>query len=79
MACELGSHNITVNCIAPGLTMTAMNEHVPAEILKVWIEGTALQRAGQPVDMARAILSFAREDLFVTGQTLIVDGGYTIY
>lgn len=79
MAGEFGPYNITVNCIAPGLTMTAMNEHVPQEILNIWIGGTALRKAGQPVDMARAILSFLREDLFVTGQTLVVDGGYTMH
>lgn len=79
MAREFGPHNITVNCIAPGLTMTAMNENVPAEILEGWIEGTPLRRAGQPVDMARAILCFLQEDLFVTGQTLVVDGGYTMH
>jgi NAD(P)-dependent dehydrogenase (short-subunit alcohol dehydrogenase family) len=59
--------------------MTAMNEHVPQDVLNIWIEGTPLQRAGQPVDIAQAILCFVQEELFVTGQTLIVDGGYTMY
>jgi 3-oxoacyl-[acyl-carrier protein] reductase len=79
MAAEFGPQNITVNCIAPGLTMTEMNQHVPQAILNRWIGGTALRKAGQAVDMAREILSFLRDDLFVTGQTLIVDGGYTMY
>jgi len=79
MAREFGQHNITVNSIAPGLTMTAMNANVPPELLEVWIGGTSLARAGQPADMAHAILSFVQEDLFVTGQTLVVDGGYTMY
>jgi 3-oxoacyl-[acyl-carrier protein] reductase len=79
MAREYGPYNITVNCIAPGLTMTAMNENVPTEILEGWIEGTPLRRAGQPVDMAHAILGFLKEELFVTGQTLVVDGGYTMH
>ena len=77
MAREFGQYNITVNCIAPGLTMTAMNEHVPPDVLNTWIGGTPLGRAGQPVDMARAIFCFVQEKLFVTGQTLVVDGGYT--
>jgi 3-oxoacyl-[acyl-carrier protein] reductase len=78
LAREFGSHNITVNCIAPGLTMTAMNAHVPPGILGAWIGGTALARAGQPIDRARAILMFVEEGLFVTGQILVVDGGYTM-
>ncbi|HVP77960.1 MAG TPA: glucose 1-dehydrogenase [Thermodesulfobacteriota bacterium] len=75
LAGEFGRYNITVNCIAPGLTMTAMNENVPPDILKMWVAATPLARAGQPVDIARAILCFVQEDLFITGQTIVVDGG----
>lgn len=79
LAGEFGSYNITVNCVAPGLTMTAMNENVAPDVLELWISGTALGRAGQPVDIARAILCFLQEELFVSGQTLVVDGGTTMY
>lgn len=79
LATEFGRHNITVNCVAPGLTMTAMNENVPPDTLKMWIGNTALGKAGQPEDIARAILCFLQEESFVTGQTLVVDGGSTMH
>jgi 3-oxoacyl-[acyl-carrier protein] reductase len=72
---EFGQYNITVNCVAPGLTMTAMNENVPPDVLKMWVAATPLARAGQPVDVARAVLCFVQKDLFITGQTIVVDGG----
>ena len=79
LAGEFGQYNITVNCVAPGLTMTAMNENVPPDVLKMWVAATPLARAGQPVDIARAILCFVQEDLFITGQTIVVDGGKTMH
>ncbi len=72
---EFGEHNITVNCVAPGLTMTDMNGHVPPEILNMWVQGSALRKAGQPVDIAQTILWFLADELYVSGQTLVVDGG----
>jgi NAD(P)-dependent dehydrogenase (short-subunit alcohol dehydrogenase family) len=38
-----------------------------------------LGRAGQPVDIARAIRCFVQDDLFITGQTIVVDGGSTMH
>jgi 3-oxoacyl-[acyl-carrier protein] reductase len=79
LAGEFGQYNITVNCIAPGLTMTAMNENLPPDVLKMFLAKIPLGRAGQPVDIARAILCFVQDDLFITGQTLVVDGGSTMH
>jgi 3-oxoacyl-[acyl-carrier protein] reductase len=79
MAGEFGQYNITVNCVAPGLTMTAMNENVPPEVLKMWVSATALKKAGQPFDMAHAILWFLEDEVFATGQTLVVDAGVTMH
>ncbi len=75
LARELGPYNVTVNCIAPGLTMTPMNEPMPAEVIEMAKARISLGRAGQAVDIARAILCFVQDDLFATGQTLVVDGG----
>jgi 3-oxoacyl-[acyl-carrier protein] reductase len=79
LAGEFGQYNITVNCVAPGLTMTAMNENLPPDVLKMFVAKIPLGRAGQPVDIARAILCFVQDDLFITGQTIVVDGGSTMH
>lgn len=75
LARELGPYNVNVNCIAPGLTMTPMNATVSGEFLEAAVARTSLKRAGQGVDIARVILSFLQDDLFATGQTVVVDGG----
>jgi len=75
IARELGPHNIVVNCIAPGFTMTPMNAKMSPEAMEAAIARTSLKRAGQAVDVARVIVSFLQDDLFATGQTIVVDGG----
>ena len=75
LARELGPYNINVNCVAPGLTMTPMNATISAEAVEAAVARTSLKRAGQAVDIARIILSFLQDDLFATGQTVVVDGG----
>ncbi len=77
MARELGSANIRVNAIAPGLTDTdMMNESTPEEALNETVARTALRRVGRPSEIAGAAL-FLASDLssYMTGQTLRVDGG----
>lgn len=73
---ELGRFNIRVNSIAPGLIQTAMTEHLAQEFKEQALKEAALERLGQPEDVARVVL-FLCSDLscYVTGQTLRVDGG----
>jgi 3-oxoacyl-[acyl-carrier protein] reductase len=75
LARELGPYNVNVNCVAPGLTLTPMNASLTPGAIKAAVDRTSLKRAGQGVDIARVILSFLQEDLFATGQTVVVDGG----
>jgi 3-oxoacyl-[acyl-carrier protein] reductase len=79
LAGEFGPYNITVNCVAPGLTMTDMNAGVPEDILNGWVTTMPLRRAGTPFDIARAIIWFLGNDVFATGQTLVVDGGFLMH
>ncbi len=78
MAAELGDRNIRVNAIAPGLTMS---ENVQAksgieERNELVVKGRALKRSQQPEDLLGAVMFFASDDSsFISGQTLIVDGG----
>ena len=76
MATELGSANVRVNSIAPGVTRTDMFEQMAVEARERLIGTSALKRAAEPQDIANVAL-FLASDLssFVTGQTLRVDGG----
>jgi pteridine reductase len=68
---------VRVNAVAPGPVMwpeDGMDKELQAEI----IDRTALKRPGSPEDVARAVLFFATEAPFVTGQILAVDGGRSI-
>jgi 3-oxoacyl-[acyl-carrier protein] reductase len=79
VAKELGSRNIRVNAVAPGLIETAMTEKLPdaaKEALKGQIDRSALGRVGTPKDVG-GVVAFLCSDAaaYVTGQTIVVDGG----
>ena len=81
LAVEFGRHNVRVNCIAPGLVRTdfarALWEN--PDTLKAVTATTPLQRIGEPVEIAGAAVYLASAaSSFMTGQTLVVDGGATI-
>jgi 3-oxoacyl-[acyl-carrier protein] reductase len=79
LAKELGGYNIRVNCVAPGLTITPMQNSMPKEAIDMASKMIPLGRPGYPADIAKAILFFASDGLFATGQTLVVDGGGTMH
>ncbi len=81
LAVEWGRRNVRVNCIAPGLVRTDFaralwdNPPVYEEVLKA----SPLGRIGEPEDIAGAALLLATEaGRFITGETLVIDGGVTI-
>lgn len=73
---ELGSRNIRVNAVAPGLIETAMTEKMPEAMRETLIRQAALGRAGTPEDVS-GVVSFLCSDAsgYITGQTIVVDGG----
>jgi 3-oxoacyl-[acyl-carrier protein] reductase len=76
LAREVGSRNITVNAIAPGLIETDMTRSLPETQRQMLIESIPLQRPGQPVDVAYAVAFLASADAaYITGATLHVNGG----
>lgn len=77
LAKELGPIGITVNCVAPGFTETRANEQEKAYHERARLSETvALGRVASPIEIAYAICWLAsNEASYVTGQTLIVDGG----
>jgi NAD(P)-dependent dehydrogenase (short-subunit alcohol dehydrogenase family) len=79
---EWGHLNIRANCVAPGQTLTPedqalMNEDPDeAKLQREYLRRVPLRRAGTPRDQAAAVLFLASDDAaWITGQTLIVDGG----
>jgi 3-oxoacyl-[acyl-carrier protein] reductase len=76
MAKELGSRNITVNCVAPGYIPTDLTNSLPDELKQNMVKLTPLGRMGTPEEIAYAV-SFLASDLasYITGVVLSVDGG----
>ena len=81
LAVELGPHNVRVNCIAPGLIKTDFAKALweDPEALKRRTSTTPLRRIGEPDEIAGAAIFLASQaGSFVTGQSIVVDGGVTI-
>ena len=80
LADDWGPHGITVNCLAPGWFKTAQNAvmYDDAEWVAYLVDRIPLRRPGRPEDLEGAIVFLASDaSAYVTGQTLLVDGGIT--
>lgn len=76
MAREVGSRNITVNCVAPGFIDTDMTRALPETQREALTQQIALGRLGNPKDIADAVVFLASDRAaYITGQTLHVNGG----
>ncbi len=77
VAKELGSRNVRVNAVAPGLIETAMTESLSEEARAHFLASIPLGRAGTPEDVS-GVVTFLCSDAarYVTGQTLVIDGGF---
>lgn len=88
LAKELAPEGITANAICPGIIHTDMwdyNDRVwgkmlgdygPGELMKSWVAGIPMKRAGTPAEVAGLVTFLASEDAaYITGQTINVDGG----
>jgi 3-oxoacyl-[acyl-carrier protein] reductase len=79
LAVELGPYNICINCIAPGFTDTEASRGI-ADVSKYDVSKTPLKRLGKPEDLVGAALFLASpESDFITGQTLLIDGGRAMH
>jgi 3-oxoacyl-[acyl-carrier protein] reductase len=85
MAHELGPFGITVNCIAPGFVLSnpatqAQWDSYGEEGQRALVERIATRRTGQPHDIARGVLFFVAKDAgWVSGQTISIDGGHSLF
>jgi glucose 1-dehydrogenase len=81
LAAEWGHRGVRVNAVAPGFTDSPMDAHRKAnpEQVAAIVGGTPLGRWGLPADVAHAVVMLASDGAaFVTGQTLVVDGGFSL-
>jgi NAD(P)-dependent dehydrogenase (short-subunit alcohol dehydrogenase family) len=83
LAKELGRDNVLVNCVAPGFTMSAgVQEHpeVIDSLRDVSVAARTLQRDQLPEDVVGAVVYLCGPGSdFVTGQTIVIDGGQTFH
>ena len=76
LARELGSRNITVNCVAPGFIATEMTDKLPEAQKAALLQQIPLQRLGQPEEVAHAVAFLASPQAsYITGCELHVNGG----
>ncbi|MDP3797297.1 MAG: 3-oxoacyl-ACP reductase FabG [Polaromonas sp.] len=76
LARELGSRNITVNCVAPGFIETDMTASLPEEQQKALLGQIPLGHLGKPQDIAHAVAFVASpQAAYITGQEIHVNGG----
>lgn len=79
LAQEVGPSHIRVNCVAPGVVNTEMNQHLRPEDMEALKEETPLEMIGEPEDIAESIYFLASDaSRFTTGQTLSPNGGFVI-
>lgn len=81
LAGEWSPHNIRINCVAPGLIRTDFSRALieNKEVLARRLATTPLGRVGEPIDVAGAVILLASAaGRFITGQSIVIDGGATI-
>ncbi|MEG0693059.1 MAG: 3-oxoacyl-ACP reductase FabG [Oscillospiraceae bacterium] len=79
LAKEVGPSKVTVNCVAPGVIMTDMNQALSEQTLQELKEETPLMELGTPQDIANVVCFLASDDAnFITGQVISPNGGMII-
>ena len=79
LALELAPHNIRINAIAPGVIETPMVDPLKSskEVMDATLARVPMRRMGQPQDISNAVLFLASdESSYMTGSTVVVDGGW---
>lgn len=76
LAREIGSRQVTVNCVAPGLIETDMTDELDERLINAMLDAVPLGRLGQPDDVAMAVSFLASDNAsYITGAVIPVNGG----
>lgn len=76
LAREIGSRQVTINCVAPGLIETDMTDELDERLLNSMLDAVPIGRLGQPEDIAAAVLFLASDEAsYITGAVIPVNGG----
>jgi len=80
LAKEVGNHGVRVNVIAPGFVLTGATKNRPMEWQQMFLNARSIKREEKPDDLVGTAL-YLLSDLsaFVSGQTIVVDGGHIMY
>ena len=79
LAKELAPYGIRVNAVAPGFVETEMLDHIPQEQKEAYLKAVPMGRFATPQEVADAVCTLCRPELsYLTGQTLILDGGLSL-
>lgn len=82
LAVELAPYNITANCLSPGIMQTPLTEKALAEeeTLQQVLDSVPMRRVGKPNDLdGLAVFLCSESSGFLTGQDILVDGGYSVW
>jgi NAD(P)-dependent dehydrogenase (short-subunit alcohol dehydrogenase family) len=80
LAAEWAPHGVRVNALAPGYTKTEMAPVDEPRFRARWIEDAPMQRYAMPEELGPALVFLASDaSSFMTGATLVMDGGYTVF
>jgi NAD(P)-dependent dehydrogenase (short-subunit alcohol dehydrogenase family) len=80
LAAEWAPFGVRVNALAPGYTKTEMAPVDAPEFRRHWIEDTPMLRYATPAELGPSVVYLASDaSSFVTGEVLVVDGGYTLF
>ena len=79
LAKELAPYGIRVNAVAPGFVETELLDHIPQEQKEAYLKAVPMGRFATPQEVADAVCTLCRPELsYLTGQTLILDGGLSL-
>jgi len=80
LAVELGPYGITVNCISPSMTNTALIEKLPSKLKEITASQVPLGRLAEPKDVASMVLFVcSRSSDYISGENFLVTGGQTMH
>ena len=80
LAKEVGSRNITVNCVAPGFIDTDMTSYIGQNERNEILKKIPLNKFGSPEDISKLVMFLISDEAsYITGQTISIDGGLLMY